>query len=232
MSKPRLLDLFCGAGGAARGYADVGFEVVGVDIKPQPHYPYEFHQADVFAHPTEMLVASRDFDAIHASPPCHDFTKLKGQASVRGGTAWMMEETRAMLIEIGLPYIIENVPEAYMRPDYRLCGCMVGLPRLRRPRWFETSWGSTQSGFIHDHSVQAVTVAGGGDGAREDARGYHHMKADWVDAMGIDWMTRDEMSQAIPPAMTRYMGRVLRAVLTVKEMERERSVAGAAEALA
>lgn len=209
VTKPRLLDLYCGAGGAAKGYADAGWDVYGVDLYPQPHYPYDYFQGDALT----FNWAGMDFQAIHASPPCHDFSRLSSMASRRGGTGWMLDATRTRLESSGLPWVIENVPGAPMRPDYRLCGCMMGLPRLRRERWFETSWGSTQKAFIHDHTTQTVNVSGGGSSPRERERGIVHLKADWEDAMGIDWMTRDELSQAIPPAYTTFMGRYLRVMV-------------------
>ena len=122
MNRPRLLDLFSGAGGAAVGYHRAGFDVVGVDIEPQPHYPFEFHQADAMTFP------SSGFDAIHASPPCQAFSiaaKYKGTA---GRHKDLLTPTRTRLQAAGLPWVIENVPGAPMRADYLLCGCMFGLP--------------------------------------------------------------------------------------------------------
>ena len=140
MSRPRLLDLFCGAGGAAMGYHRAGFDVVGVDINPQPNYPFEFVQADAM----EFLKnrgrgwwSMKRFDAIHASPPCQDH--MRGGQHPPHGTGWMLNACRRMLTDHGIPWVIENVPGAPMRADYRLCGCQFGL-RLRRERWFETSW--------------------------------------------------------------------------------------------
>ena len=126
MTRPRLLDLFCGAGGAAMGYHRAGFDVVGVDIKPQLRYPFEFHQGDAMTWPLD------GFDVIHASPPCQDHTRQF--VPREHGTGWMLAAIRERLTASGLPWIIENVPGAPMRADYKLCGCMFDLPRLRRER--------------------------------------------------------------------------------------------------
>ncbi len=119
--KPRLLDLFCCAGGSAVGYHRAGFDVVGVDIEPQPRYPFEFVQQDAL----EALRATRDwraagFHAIHASPPCQDHMKTPHP---KHGTGWLLDATRQALKQTGLPWVIENVDGAEMRADYRICGC-------------------------------------------------------------------------------------------------------------
>src|SRR5260221_481967 len=117
MTRPRLLDLFCGAGGAAMGYSRAGFDVTGVDIKPQPRYPFQFVQADAMSYPLD------GFDAIHASPPCQDHMRSPGPAYESHGTGWMLPATRSRLMATGLPWIIENVPGASLRADLKLCGC-------------------------------------------------------------------------------------------------------------
>ena len=207
----RLLDLFCGAGGAAMGYHRAGFEVVGVDIKSQKHYPFEFHQADALEYCAEY---GREFDAIHASPPCQDYTR--SYTPIDHGTAWLLPATRDYLSKMNIPWIIENVPGAIMRIDYKLCGCMFGLPRLRRERWFETSWrGFCLLSPCH-HPDHVITVAGHGIPSRSwylgkvGGREYGRLARL---AMGIDWMTRDELAQAIPPAYTEFIGRQLMEVL-------------------
>src|SRR5678815_3968779 len=118
--KPRLLDLFCGAGGAAMGYHRAGFEVVGVDIKPQPHYPFEFHQADAMTFPLE------GFDAIHASPPCQAFCDLKDMHNAKQHDN-LLTPIRKRLAESGVPYVIENVRGAPLDGKLRLCGSMFDL---------------------------------------------------------------------------------------------------------
>jgi DNA (cytosine-5)-methyltransferase 1 len=123
------------------------------------------------------------------------------------GTKSLLAQTRALLEETGVPWVIENVPGAGMRADFKLCGCMFGLPGLRRERWFETSmWlqGDLRSKPRQD---KTVTVAGhaGGSSARDGMSGYGDTAA-WKRAMGIDWMTGKELAQAIPPAYTEYVG--------------------------
>jgi len=206
--RPRLLDLFSGAGGAAMGYYRAGFDVTGVDIAPQPHYPFPFFLADAMSFPLG------GFDAIHASPPCHDHSSLSA-ISGKDGTGWMLPATRERLAALAVPWVIENVPGAPMRTDYRLCGCMFGLPRLRRERWFETSWRGFDMRPPCHHVGRAVTVAGhGAQGSYEfDELGRYPTQADRKAAMGIGWMNRGELAQAIPPAFTEYVGTRLLAAI-------------------
>jgi DNA (cytosine-5)-methyltransferase 1 len=202
MTRPLLLDLFCGAGGGAMGYHRAGFDVVGVDIKPQPRYPFEFIQGDVFEEWFDLSAVT----AIHASPPCRDHSRLV-QLHGTNETGWMLAETREMLQEFGKPWIIENVARAPMRADFKLCGCQFGLPRLRRERWFETSPQMFDLRPPCRHSGYAVTVAGHPGGSTVAGGGISvALSADWRLAMGIDWMTSAELAQAIPPDYTEYIG--------------------------
>ena len=213
--RPRILDLFCGAGGAAMGYHRAGFNVVGVDINPQPNYPFKFVQFDA----VEYLVAARwhqadyEFDAIHASPPCQDH--MRGGQHPEHGTGWLLDATRQLLIGTGLPWVIENVPGAPMRADFRLCGCQFGL-RLRRERWFETSW----EGFAfmepchHEGPVPSVVGTGTPSWVAK-VLGYNPGIAELRECMGIDWMNRKELSQAIPPAYCEFIGTQLLAQIGV-----------------
>ena len=224
MGRPRLLDLFCGAGGAARGYADAGFEVVGVDIAPQPRYPYEFVQADALSilrgmvdYPSfngEMWRPGY-FDAIHASPPCQAYSITKNFTG-RTGHPDLLPETRRLLAASGLAWVIENVPGAPMRPDYKLCGCMFSLPRLRRERWFETSWQGLGMRAPCHHPEPVITVAGHDVPSHQRKFGQTVSLATRKAAMGIDWMNRDELGQAIPPAYTRFIGEHLLAHLSTE----------------
>lgn len=206
--KPRLLDLFCGAGGAARGYQLAGFHVTGVDIKPQPRYAGDaFHQGDAL----EFLAAhAAEFDAVHASPPCKRFTRLA--VATRGDHPDLLTPTRDMLTWVGRPWVIENVPGAPMRPDIILCGEMFGLG-VRRHRWFETSpvIFSLMPPCRHDQRVVSVHGMPGGRSTRD---GVMPRLADWKAAMGIDWMSARELSQAIPPAYTYFIGEQLLAHLS------------------
>ena len=130
--KPRLLDLFCGAGGAGMGYHRAGFEVVGVDISPQPRYPFEFIQADAMTYPLA------GFDFYHASPPCQDHMRSPMRGQQLHDTGWILPATRERFKATGRPWVIENVPGAPMRADLKLCACMFGHTEIRRERWFET----------------------------------------------------------------------------------------------
>ena len=209
MTRPRLLDLFCCAGGAAMGYYRSGFDVVGVDIVPQPRYPFEFHQGDALEY---VAKHGREFDAIHASPPCQKFTALGRLHAASGYQARhvdLIAETRVALRRLGLPYVIENVPDAPLENPIMLCGSMFGL-RVYRHRCFETSWfqlapshvphGDTTPSAGRGKSPKGfVTVSGSG--------GVQGVSYEYLcGAMGIDWMRKPELSQAIPPAYTEYIG--------------------------
>lgn len=214
--RPLLLDLFCGAGGAAMGYYRAGFDVVGVDKHRQPHYPFPFYQLNVLGLGAAYL---RNFHLVHASPPCQGFI----QRNKNLVTAWpkLIEPTRRLLQKAGVPYVIENVEGAPLDEPVTLCGTMFGLP-LRRHRLFETSfpievtpacnhWGTVANG-----DFAAVYGKGGkgprhGAGVREAAP--RPGAPSWATAMGIDWMTDDELREAIPPAYTEYIGRQLLQVL-------------------
>jgi DNA (cytosine-5)-methyltransferase 1 len=199
----RLLDLFCGEGGASRGYHDAGFDVVGVDLKPKRGYAYEFHQADALEFLAEH---GHEFDAVHASPPCHDNTTLKALSGL-DGTGWLLGATRTALAALGRPWVLENVPGSDMAPMTMLCGSMFGLAAagriLKRHRWFETSF------FMLSPPDQCAGRAVGGvygtGGGGRMTRGYKFHPAEAKQAMGIDWMTRAGLSQAIPPQYTRYL---------------------------
>lgn len=209
MGRPLLLDLFCGAGGAAVGYHRAGFDVIGVDIKPQPRYPFEFVQADAMAFPLA------GFDAIHASPPCQDHSVMSGQQGIHG-TGWMLAATRDRLAAGGAPWVIENVPGAPMRADFMLCGSMFGL-RTRRHRRFELDLRVPILLSVPPHSNRAcrarrsVTrqrIASLAAGLNISVTGNVGSTVGPL-TMGIDWMIGTELSQAIPPAYTEWIGRQL-----------------------
>jgi DNA (cytosine-5)-methyltransferase 1 len=221
--KPRLLDLFCGAGGAAMGYHRAGFEVVGVDIKPQPHYPFEFHQADSI----EVLawfVAGRPWlapcDAIHASPPCQAFSDLKSMHNAKDHPD-LLTPTRALLERSGLPYVIENVEGAPMSDYITLCGGAFGLgsgdAELRRHRRFEVRpMPVVAPPCVHGQRPRVIGVYGGhGRDRRRTVNTQDFSTEQRREAMGIDWMTGAELSQAIPPAYTEWIGRQLLASMAV-----------------
>jgi DNA (cytosine-5)-methyltransferase 1 len=204
----RLLDLFCGAGGAAMGYHKAGFdEIVGVDNRTQPRYPFAFVLGDALEY---CAAHGHEFDAIHASPPCQGYSVLtNGVWKNRVSSHPKMIDIVRELIQ-GKPYVIENVSgaRAILKNPLMLCGSMFGLEVFRH-RYFET----THSLFAPcscRHDYFAVPVYGhSGAGAnrnRERQRGRTNSVKDWARAMGIDWMTGSELAQAIPPAYTRYIG--------------------------
>lgn len=219
--KFRVLDLFCKQGGTAKGYADSGFEVVGVDIEPQRRFPYEFIKADALE-----VLADRTFvdgfDAIHASPPCQSHSAIT-PSWARGRHLDLIPATRELLRASGKPYVIENVEGSSVLPSaVMLCGSSFGL-RVRRHRMFESSFPLV--GPPCDHGWQdadplycqsrfhggkykrwsgVVGIYGGGCGLGDNEREV------WFDVMEIDWMTMRGMAQAIPPVYTNYVGDRLR----------------------
>lgn len=232
MSKLLLLDLFCGAGGAAMGYHRAGFDVVGVDIKAQPHYPFEFIQADAMTFPLD------GFDVIHASPPCQRFSIVSRSwnGKVRDHPDLITPLRRRLLGRPEQPgpcwdgktlYVIENVvgATAWLVNPVMLCGSTFGL-RVRRHRMFESPLVALCLGMPCEHFWQdaspiferyqhgkhyhsgIVSVHGSPSG-----KGGEH----WEKAMGIDWMTKAELVEAIPPAYTEYIGRQLMNILSAEK---------------
>jgi len=220
----RLLDGYCGAGGAAMGYHWAGFEVVGVDVAPQPHFPFEFHLGDAIEYIHEH---GHEFDVIHTSPPCQAYSTVRHLGQARNGEypshADLILPTRDALLATRKPYIIENVGGARreLHDPIMLCGKEFGL-KVYRHRWFESNIPLTAPEHIkHGDSTPSagngvspkgfISVCGMG--------GVRGMKADeivsyWSMAMGIDWMSRKEMTQAIPPTYTEYIGLQLMRYLT------------------
>ncbi|MDQ0933362.1 DNA cytosine methyltransferase [Streptomyces turgidiscabies] len=189
----RVLDLCCGAGGLSMGYYLAGFDVVGVDNRPQPNYPFPFIQADGIDYVTEHGHA---FDLIHGSWPCERYATVTRWRGNPGDHPDLIGPGRAAMRASGRPWVIENVPETatagILRPDYLLCGTQFGL-NLRRHRVFETSWG------------------GGGDLTapcwhRKDLLAFVHKgERAYADAMGCTWMTSLEARKAVPPAYTQWI---------------------------
>ena len=196
----KALDLFCGAGGASMGIHMAGFEVTGVDIKPQPHYPFKFIQADAMTFPLE------GYDFIWASPPCQAFspaTLIHGKKHPN-----LLTSTRERLKVTDTPWIIENVPGAPMRADVVMCGSLIGQPRLKRHRLFEF-WVPTLILLPScSHADEIVSVFGHGGHI-------YHKLDEWREVMGIDWMNRDELAQAIPPAYSHFLCRHVMQALTL-----------------
>ena len=214
MSRPRLLDLFCCQGGASRGYVDAGFDVVGVDIDPQPRYPFEFIQADAL----EYLAAhGHEFDAIHASPPCQAHTRA--QKIMKNDHSDFILRTRLMLYGVNehrrsdhgippAPWVIENVEGSPLYFPTRLCGEMFGL-RTYRHRLFESNVRLVAP--EHPKHVARTTKMG----RRPVAGEYMHVVGNFSgvdkarEVMGMPWANRDGLREAIPPAYTRWIGEQL-----------------------
>ena len=201
-ARPRALDLFCGAGGASAGLYRAGFDVVGVDIKPQPRYPFSFRRADAMTFPLD------GFDFLWASPPCQRFCALNTREDLSHYPD-LIEPVRARFIASGKPFVIENVPGAPVRCDVLLCGAMFGL-RCYRHRHFECSFPVPAP----RHPKHTVRVNRRGENRREHwARGgFMTITGDvgvycGLGAMGIDWMSGAEMSEAIPPAYSEFIAR-------------------------
>lgn len=225
MSRSLLLDLFCCAGGASKGYHDVGFDVIGVDLDPQPNYPFEFIQSDalwvlqcLWQGDSVAGYLTEDFVGVHASPPCQGDSVMSKSWNGKAA-AWpkLIAPTRDLLVKLGLPYVIENVVGADLVNPVRLCGSMFDLP-IERHRKFEASFLIPQPACNHarqrmlwpegfpalrsDRSKPARVVGiygtGGGDAKDFDR---------WKWAMDIEWMkTKHELAESIPPAYTRFVG--------------------------
>lgn len=223
-ARPRLLDLFCKAGGAGMGYHRAGFEVLGVDIEPQPNYPFVAVQADAIEF---LRMHGNDFDAVHASPPCQAHTTMSNRFRGRGGRTDthvdLIGQTRDMLLAKRPPFVIENVPGARKRmlSPITLHGGMFGLG-VYRPRLFEIHGVSVQPPPKSGSPPNPVGVYGKLDGRRiwTRADGSEQRAAKTLRqarlAMGIDWMAWDELTQAIPPAYTEHIGKQIAAHLTAR----------------
>ena len=209
MTRPRILDLFCGAGGCSTGYHRAGFDVVGVDLSAQPRYPFEFHQADAMTFPLD------GFDAVAASPPCQMYSRaLRHMATPQ---PMLIDAIRARFATADLPWVIENVEGAplpvasdlYGRHGVMLCGTAFGL-RVYRHRIFETSF--PVSGPPCRHTRSAMNP--------HNAKGREIMYAEfgrgdpekvWLREMGVEWMNRHEGRESVPPVFTEYIGGYLMA---------------------
>jgi len=206
----RLLDLYCKAGGASTGYADAGFEVVGVDISRQKRYPFEFIQADALEVLADVDFLST-FDVLAGSPPCQTHSITKNLRIAQGKSTTKVDlipQTRAAFIASGKPYVIENVPGAPMIDPIILCGSSFGL-RVRRHRQFESNVKLAELPCDHKSQGRPVGIYGsmrdeiphGGKTATSIEEARH--------AMGIEYMLWHELVEAIPPAYTHHIGKQL-----------------------
>jgi DNA (cytosine-5)-methyltransferase 1 len=200
----RLLDLFCGAGGAGMGYHRAGFEVVGVDIKPQKHYPFEFHQADALEYLAEH---GAEFDVIHASPPCQRYSCATPKTH-RGNHPDLIDATRLALMKSSKPWIIENVGGArkVLHSPMMLCGTMFGI-NLFRHRYFEIYPPVFWLVPPCRHDFHPIVVSGHSQLHINGGRVSGNSIEEDRQAMGIDWMSSDEITLAIPPAYTEWIGK-------------------------
>lgn len=221
MSRPLLLDLFCCQGGASRGYVDAGFDVIGVDIVPQPRYPYDMIVGDAVAVLRSLLdgkvdptigYALEDIDAIHASPPCQRYTTGTNNPERHPD---LVGPVRDLLMGSGVPWVIENVPGAPLIDAVQVCGSAFDLA-VRRHRKFESNVALLGTGCDHRSQGQPVGVYGDHPDRREyrrpdgtrrgsKARGVGEARL----AMGMEWADWHGLREAIPPAYTAYIGRQL-----------------------
>jgi len=209
------------------GYHRAGFEITGVDINPQPRYPFKFIQADAIE--TLELLIENDvelFDAIHASPPCQRYTALVARNKKLKDYPDFIKPTRELLFQIGVPYVIENVIGAPLIAPAIICGTERGLGignfRLRRHRLFETNWGlKGPRCTCQDDDRWVIDVTGGGHKVQRNGRraSYKGSVYEAYTAMGIGWMTKPELNNAIPPAYTEYIGWQLRRYWLMKSAE-------------
>lgn len=200
----KALDLFCGAGGASMGLHLAGYEVTGVDIEPQPNYPFAFHQVDALQFPL------KGFDLIWASPPCQAFTAYRRRRNHVRPTDNLIPKVRERLVNnwtgTGTTYVIENVPRAPLIQPIMLCGSMFRLD-VRRHRIFETPLPITQPLCRHKEQTPRFPPATNRSNLRSTVEvGVWRIPLRIQRrAMGISWMTREELSQAIPPAYAKWL---------------------------
>ena len=204
----KILDLCCGGGGCSAGYERAGFDVLGVDIEPQPRYPYDFIQADLFDVLKGWNFFKDGIDAIHVSPPCGGYTQ--GKNINNGNHPRLIPQIRTLLLRTGKPYIIENVVGAPLRSPLFLCGAMFDGLRVYRHRIFETNFQVSQPEHPdHIHPVCKV--------------GRRPQNGEWIQlvgnftgvdearlATGLTWLGTKELKEAIPPAYTNHIGEFLK----------------------
>lgn len=209
-----LLDLFCGQGGAASGYSEAGFDIIGIDIKPQPNYPFTFIQADALTLPIDL----NKIDAIHASPPCQSYSTMNNG---RGSThPALIDDTRKLLSSTNLPYIIENVMGARKEmPDAELLhGGMFDI-RTTRPRLFETNWRylppkkcprpKDPLGIYGHHEQNGRVLWRRKDGTAQLAATLKQAQ----EILSMPWADWRGVCEAVPPVYTKHIGQQLMEIL-------------------
>jgi len=204
----KLLDLYCGVGGASAGYYKAGFDVTGIDLKHGRRYPYKYIKGDVLSY-LQDLDFLRSFDIIHASPPCQTYSITQHLRNAQGKSTSKLDlipQTRTALIASGKQYVIENVPGSPLINPIQLCGSSFGL-RVRRHRLFESNMKLT--GSVCDHKAQGRPV--GVYGSLNDQIPKGGKTATTIDegrdAMGMPWAIWTELVEAIPPAYSEYIGK-------------------------
>ncbi len=239
--RPRLLDLFCGAGGCSEGYRRAGFALYGIDNGPKPlrHYPFPYICMDAleamdrllrgegltFSNGETLFLA--DFAAFHASPPCQKWSNMTKRWARQDGHPDLIIPARISLINFCKPYVIENIEGAPLLDPVMLCGSMFGAwavertYQLRRHRIFETSFETPFAPASCSHSGLALPVYGhAGGSSKRDGLKFPGTDA-WREGMGIDWMTGNELAEAIPPCFTEYIGKYLMQAVATSQNEGE-----------
>lgn len=201
----KMLDLFCGAGGAAVGYYRAGFlDITGIDIKPQRNYPFKMIQYDALDY---LSLRGEEFDFIHASPPCQRYTEMQRVHKNEENHPDLIEPTRSALIELGKPYVIENVKGAPLIDAVMLCGTYFGL-NIARHRYFESSIDLFE---IHPPCNHKGLYSKWRWEDKSNPDNWRDERGKLSAAMGVDWfMTRPEVREAIPPAYTEHLGKKIR----------------------
>ena len=205
----KLLDLFCGGGGASVGYVRAGYEVTGVDIVKKKNYPYTFIKADAMAILKDHAFLNQ-FDVIHASPPCQQYTAAKHLRNAQGHTSSkpdLLAPVRDALITWGGTYVIENVEGAPMG-GVTLCGSTFGL-KVRRHRKFESNKPLTTKPCDHKNQGRPIGVYGSMNDEIPNGGKTASTLKEGQDAMGIDWLGWSSLKESIPPAYSEYIGRQL-----------------------
>jgi DNA (cytosine-5)-methyltransferase 1 len=197
------------------GYHRAGFDVVGVDIRPQPNYPFEFVEDDALGVLAELSMYRSEYDAIHASPPCQAYSMYSRNLGVAHKHPDYIAEVRSLLLATALPYVIENVKGSPLLNPVVLCATQFGLGtgemELHRHRLFELNWdmGCLVAPCSRRKRLSIGVYGHGTPQWHRQMLGRNVLAAEWREAMGIDWMTKDELAEAIPPAYTELIGHQL-----------------------